>query len=119
MFSHEYRAAACAITESVERTGLAPLAPSPLDQFRRLDTKLTLEAFDIGVVANTIEPLEHQRHVLTVLSDFFDGDMHEFDRPAEASAQDPCSLRHGHRVAGEIDLPTIERRGVRERSGAV
>ncbi len=42
------------------RPDLALMALRPVGQFRRLDAEFMFEAFDVGVVTDTIEPLEHQ-----------------------------------------------------------
>src|SRR5450631_1873750 len=94
----------------------SPVVACPVGKLRERAAELAFQASDVGAVADALEPFEHQRHILVVLLDLFDGRLRERNRPAQRLRQDLRRLRHGSYVAGEIDLAAVQASGVGERA---
>ena len=75
------------------------LSCRPRLELRRMNAELALEPLDVDVVANPLEPLEHQREVFAVLADFRDRNLHERDRsrPTLCSAPRPSPASSARR----------------------
>src|SRR4029079_12695668 len=52
----------------------------PVRELRERAAELAFQASDVGAIADALEPLQHQRHVLAVLPDRFDWRLRERDR---------------------------------------
>src|SRR5580704_5230658 len=105
--------------------GFLVLAPTwsrmeacPVRELRERAAELAFQAGDVCAVADALEPFEHQRHLLAVLSDRFDWRLRERNRPAQRLRQDFRRLRHRSYFTGEIDLAAVQCRGIGERAGA-
>src|SRR5260370_193521 len=81
------------------------MAACPVGERRERAAELALQASDVGAVADALEPLQHQRHILAVLLDLFDWRLRERNRPAQRLRQDLRRLRHRSYVTAETDLP--------------
>src|SRR6266852_2055730 len=89
----------------------------PVGELRERAAELAFQASDVGAVADALEPLQHQRHILAVLPDLFDWRLRERNRPTQRR-QDLRRLRHRSYVTGEIDLAAVQGDGVGERARA-
>src|SRR4029077_10789462 len=94
------------------------VAACPVGELRERAAELAFQASDVGAVADTLEPLQHQRHIVAVLPDLFDWRLHERNRPTQRLRQDLRRLQHRSYVPGEIDLATVQAGGVGERTRA-
>src|SRR3989441_6965163 len=94
------------------------VAACPVGELRERAAELAFQASDVGAVADALEPLQHQRRILAVLPDLFDRRLRERNRPTERLRQDLRRLRHRSSVTGDIDLATVQGRGVGECAGA-
>src|SRR6202162_1287956 len=83
-------------------------APRPFGERRRRNARFLGRAGDVGVVADAVEPLEHQSVVRADLSDLFDRGLHEFHRLAGRPADDPGGVRHRAGVAGDVDRAAVQ-----------
>src|SRR6266850_3964741 len=90
------------------------VAARPVRELRERAAELAFQTSDVGAVADALEPLQHQRHMLAVLPDLFDWRLRERNRPTQRLRQDLRRLRHGSYVTGEIDLAAVQGGGVRE-----
>src|ERR1700722_14462449 len=93
-------------------------ATCPVGELRECAAELAFQASDVGAVADALEPLQHQRHILAVLPDLFDWCLHERNRLTQRFRQDLRRLRHRSYVTGEIDLAAVQGGGVGERARA-
>src|SRR5258708_34705045 len=91
------------------------MAACPVGKLRERAAELAFETSDVGTVADALEPLEHQRHVLAVLTDLFDWRLRERNRPTQRLRQDLRRLRHRSHVTGEVDLAAVQVGGLGER----
>src|SRR5579864_3388425 len=73
----------------------SPMAACPGGELRERAAELAFQASDVGAVADALEPLQHQRHILAVLPDLFDRRLREGNRPTQRLRQDRRCLRHG------------------------
>src|SRR5260370_37537710 len=80
------------------------VAARPVGELRERAAELAFQPSDVGAVADAVEPLQHQRHLLAVLPDLFDWRLRERNRPAQRLRQDLRRLRHRSYVTGQIDL---------------
>ncbi len=83
------------------------VAACPVGELRERAAELALQASDVGAVADTLEPFQHQRRFLAVLPDLFDWRLRERNRPTQRLRQDLRRLRHRSYVTGEIDLAAV------------
>src|ERR1700757_1329811 len=103
---------------SFQRPSGRALRACPVVELREWAAELAFQASDVGAVADVLEPLEHQRHLLAVLTDLFDWRLRERNRPTQRLRQDLRRFRHRSYVTGEIDLAAVQGSGVGERSRA-
>src|SRR6266481_1025540 len=94
------------------------MAAGPVGELRECAAELAFQASDVGAVADALEPFQHQRHFLAVLSDRFDWHLREYNWPTQRLRQDFRRLRHCSYVTGEIDLAAIQGGSVGERARA-
>src|SRR5437879_8529751 len=94
------------------------VAARPVGELRERAAELAFQASDVGAVADALEPLQHQRRILAVLSDLFDWRLRERNRPTQRLRQDLRRLRHRSYVTGEIDLAAVQGGGLGERARA-
>src|SRR6516162_9887589 len=94
------------------------MAACPIGELRERAAELAFQVNDVGAVADAIEPLQHQRHLLAVLPDLFDWRLRERNRPTQRLRQDLRSLWHRSYVTAEIDLAAVQGGGVGERACA-
>src|SRR6266436_6163448 len=59
------------------------VAACPVGELRERAAELAFQASDVGAVADALEPLQHQRHILAVLPDLFDWRLRERNRPTQ------------------------------------
>src|SRR6185295_3118743 len=78
------------------------------------DPALPRTRADVHVVADAVEPLEHQRVVGAALAHLLDGHGHELDLLLHGLAEDAGRLRHRELVARDIELAAVERRRLLE-----
>src|SRR6476646_8551679 len=65
--------------------------------------KIPAQCGDIGVVADAVEPFEHERRILALLASRSDWDFLIVDRAADGLREDFCLLLTGELVPGEIE----------------
>src|SRR4051794_40488093 len=53
------------------------VAARPVGELRERAAELVFQTSDVGTVADALEPLQHQRHILAVLPDLFDWRLRE------------------------------------------
>src|SRR2546427_3838712 len=94
------------------------VAAYPVGELRERAVELAFQASDVGAVADALEPLQHQRHILAVLPDLFDWRLRERNRSTQRLPQDLRRLRHRSYVTGKIDLAAVQGGGAAERAGA-
>src|SRR5438309_10663183 len=94
------------------------VAACPVGELRECAAELAFQASDVGAVADTLEPLQHQRRILAVLPDLFDWRLRECNWPTQRLRQDLRRLRHRSYVPGEIDLAAAQGGGFGERARA-
>src|SRR5260370_33492080 len=94
------------------------MAACPVGERRERAAELAFQASDVGAVADALEPLQHQRHILAVLPDLFDWRLRERNPPTPRLRQDLRRLRHRSYVTGEIDLAAAQGGGVGGRARA-
>src|SRR6266702_5093114 len=94
------------------------VAARPVGELRERAAELAFQASDVGAVADALEPLQHQRHILAVLPDLFDWRLRERNRSTQRLPQDLRRLRHRSYVTGEIDLAAVQGGGFGERARA-
>src|SRR5258708_27457015 len=94
------------------------MAAGPVGELRERAAELAFQASDVGAVADALEPFQHQRHFLAVLSNLFDWRLRERNRPIQRLRQDLRRLRHRSYVTGEIDLAAVQGSGVGARARA-
>jgi hypothetical protein len=92
------------------------VAACPVGELGQCAAELAFQARDVGAVADALEPLQHQRHLLAVLLDLFNGRLRECNRSPERFRQNLRRLGHRSCVTGEIDLATVQGGGVSERA---
>src|SRR6266446_3101995 len=90
----------------------------PLRELRERAAEFAFQASNVGAVADALEPFQHQRRILAVLPDLFDGRLRERNRPTQRLRQDLRRLQHRSNVTGEIDLAAVQDGGVGERARA-
>src|SRR5207249_371712 len=85
-------------------------------QLRERAAELAFQAGDVGAVADALEPFQHQRRILAVLPDLFDGRLGVRNRPTQRVRENLRRLRHRSYVTGEIDLAAVQGGGIGERT---
>src|SRR5688500_9023328 len=98
---------------------LYALLPCPLHEARPFHAELPFERWNVDVVADTVEPLQHDREVFAVFADVRDGDLDERNISSEAAAQMHDGVRYRQRVGREIDFTAIELVRVGESAGDI
>src|ERR1019366_9160036 len=94
------------------------VAARPVGELRERTAELAFQASDVGAVADALEPLQHQRHILAILLDLFDWRLRERNRPTQRLSQDLRRLRHRLYIIGKIDLAAVQGGGIGERARA-
>src|SRR2546428_1344794 len=90
------------------------VAACPVGELRERSAELAFQASDVGAVADALEPLQHQRHILAVLPDLFDWRLRERNRPTQRLRQDLRRLRHRSYITGDIDFAAVQSNGISE-----
>src|SRR5258705_12835045 len=63
------------------------VAACPVGELQECAPELAFQTRDVGAVSDPFEPLQHQRHLLAVLLDLFNGRLRERNRSTERLRQ--------------------------------
>src|SRR5215218_9395916 len=92
------------------RSSAPALLLRPLAEARGSHAELLRVPLDVGVVADRVEPLEHDREVLATGAYLFDRHLVEVDLSPGDLAEDRRHLDGRELVPGDVDVTTVQLR---------